>query len=174
MMIISAKDAVVGAQYKSKKGKIIQVLSKNQKGEIQYKCFLCDSSSSIFTGVLKDDYELEEITDDKKIVFTVKTKEEKIEKKVKNFNIRKFVEENFDKSNEWIVQQLEEFQKDGNERAFLASLAVAAKVRGGVSKLAKDTGLNRENLYRSFFKSDPRLSNFVKIINSLGISLKIA
>ncbi|HAM39102.1 MAG TPA: DNA-binding protein [Elusimicrobia bacterium] len=74
----------------------------------------------------------------------------------------------------YIEVALEEFQKDGNERAFLASLAVAAKVRGGVAKLSKDTGLNRENLYRSFFKSDPRLSNFIKIINSLGISLKIA
>ncbi|MEW6557124.1 MAG: addiction module antidote protein [Elusimicrobiota bacterium] len=69
---------------------------------------------------------------------------------------------------------LEEFQKDGNERAFLAAIAVVSKVRGGVTKLSKDTGLNRENLYRSFFKSDPRLSNFIKIINSLGISLRIA
>ncbi|OQA91432.1 MAG: hypothetical protein BWY26_00977 [Elusimicrobia bacterium ADurb.Bin231] len=74
----------------------------------------------------------------------------------------------------YIEVALEEFQKDGDERAFLAAIAVAAKVRGGVSKLSKQTGLNRENLYRSFFKSDPRLSNFVKIINSLGISLRIA
>jgi probable addiction module antidote protein len=74
----------------------------------------------------------------------------------------------------YIEVALEEFQKDGDERAFLASLAVAAKVQGGLSKLSQSTGLNRENLYRSFFKSDPRLSNFMKIIRSLGLNLKVA
>jgi probable addiction module antidote protein len=74
----------------------------------------------------------------------------------------------------YIEVALEEFQKDGDERAFLAALAVAAKVQGGLTKLSQSTGLNRENLYRSFFKSDPRLSNFIKIIRSLGLNLKVA
>ncbi len=74
----------------------------------------------------------------------------------------------------YIEIAFEEFQNDGNEKAFLASLAVATKVRGGFAKLSKETGLNRENLYRLLFKSDPRLSNFMKIMNSLGLSLKVA
>lgn len=74
----------------------------------------------------------------------------------------------------YIEIALEEFQKDGDERAFLAALAVAAKVKGGLTKLSRSTGLNRENLYRSFFKSDPRLSNFIKIIRSLDLNLKVA
>lgn len=74
----------------------------------------------------------------------------------------------------YIAAALEEFQKDGDERAFLAALAVAAKVKGGLTKLSQNTGLNRENLYRSFFKSDPKLSNFIKIIRSLDLKLKVA
>jgi probable addiction module antidote protein len=74
----------------------------------------------------------------------------------------------------YLKAALEEYQKDGDERAFLAALAVAAKVKGGLTRLSRKTGLNRENLYRSFFRSDPRLSNFMKIIRSLDLHLKVA
>jgi probable addiction module antidote protein len=85
-----------------------------------------------------------------------------------------YYKKNPDEIKSYIKVAFEEFQKDGDERAFLAALAVAAKVKGGFSKLSESTGLNRENLYRSFFKSDPRLSNFMKIMRSLGLNLKVA
>ena len=70
---------------------------------------------------------------------------------------------------------LEEYQKDGDEKAFLSSLSMAARVHGGFSKLSKATGLNRENLYRALSKrSDPRLSTVMQVLNTLGFSLKIA
>jgi probable addiction module antidote protein len=70
---------------------------------------------------------------------------------------------------------LEEYQKDGDEKAFLASLSIAAKVRGGFSKLSKETGLNRENLYRALSdRSDPRFSTVIQVMHKLGYSLKIA
>jgi len=70
---------------------------------------------------------------------------------------------------------LEEYQKDGNERAFLASLSVAAKVYGGFTKLSKETGLNRENLYKALStNSDPRFSTIIQVISTLGFQLKIA
>lgn len=70
---------------------------------------------------------------------------------------------------------LEEFQKDGDEEAFLSALALAAKIRGGFVKLAKDSGINREHLYRALSENgDPRLSTFVQVIQSLGLSLKVA
>lgn len=69
----------------------------------------------------------------------------------------------------------EEFQKDGDEEAFLSALALAAKVRGGFVKLAKASGINREHLYRALSgKGDPRLSTFIQVIQSLGLSLKVA
>jgi len=69
---------------------------------------------------------------------------------------------------------LEEFQKDNNEEAFLSSLAVVAKARGGFVKLAKTTGLNREHLYRALSaKGDPKFSTVVEVLSSLGLSLKV-
>jgi len=75
----------------------------------------------------------------------------------------------------FIEVALEEFQKDGDEESFLSALALAAKVQGGFGKLAKDSGINREHLYRALSeKGDPRLSTFVQVIQSLGLSLKVA
>lgn len=69
---------------------------------------------------------------------------------------------------------LEEYQKDGDEKAFLSALSVAAHVRGGFSKLARKTGLNRENLYRALSEhADPRLSTIMQVLNTLGFSLQI-
>ena len=70
---------------------------------------------------------------------------------------------------------LEEYQKDGDEKAFLAALSVAARVHGGFSKLSKETGLNRENLYRALSeRSDPRLSTIMQVLSTLGLSLKVS
>jgi probable addiction module antidote protein len=75
----------------------------------------------------------------------------------------------------YIAVALEEFQKDGDEEAFLSALALAAKVRGGFGKVAKTSGISREHLYRALSeKGDPRLSTFVQVIQSLGLSLKVA
>lgn len=69
---------------------------------------------------------------------------------------------------------LEEYQKDGDEKAFLSALSVAARVYGGFSKLAKTTGLNRENLYRALSQnSDPRFSTIMQVLDSFGLSLTI-
>jgi probable addiction module antidote protein len=75
----------------------------------------------------------------------------------------------------YIDVALEEYQRDGDENAFLSALAIAAKVSGGYSRVSKASGLNRENLYRALSeKSDPRLSTIVKLMHSLGLSLKVA
>ena len=75
----------------------------------------------------------------------------------------------------FIKVAFEEFQKDGSEEAFLSALALAAKVQGGFGKLAKDSGIHRVHLYRALSeKGDPRLSTFVQVIQSLGLSLKVA
>ena len=76
---------------------------------------------------------------------------------------------------EYIEVALEEYQNDGDEKAFLASLAVAAKARGGFSKLSRETRLNRENLYRALSDhSDPRFSTVMQVLSKLGYSLKLS
>lgn len=75
----------------------------------------------------------------------------------------------------YIQVALQEYQKDGDEKAFLAALSVAARVYGGFSKLSRETGLNRENLYRALSEhADPKLSTIVQVLNTLKLSLKIA
>ena len=74
----------------------------------------------------------------------------------------------------YIAVALEEYQKDGDEKAFLSALSLATRVHGGFSKLSKATGLNRENLYRALsHRSDPRLSTIMQVLETLGLSLTI-
>ncbi len=74
----------------------------------------------------------------------------------------------------YLIVALEEYQKDGDEKAFLSALSFATRVHGGFSKLSKATGLNRENLYRALSKrSDPRLSTIMQVLSTLGFSLTI-
>lgn len=74
----------------------------------------------------------------------------------------------------YLTVALEEYQKDGDEKAFLYALSIATRVHGGFSKLSKATGLNRENLYRALSKrSDPRLSTIMQVLGTLGFSLTI-
>jgi probable addiction module antidote protein len=75
----------------------------------------------------------------------------------------------------FIEVAFDEYLKDSDEKAFLSALAVATKVRGGFGKLAKETGLNREHLYKALSnKGDPKFSMVIDIIRSLGLSLKVA
>lgn len=75
---------------------------------------------------------------------------------------------------DYLEVALEEYQKDGDEKAFLTSLAIIAKAKGGFMKLAKETGLNREHLYRALSEQgDPKFSTVTEIFHSLGLSLKV-
>jgi len=70
---------------------------------------------------------------------------------------------------------LSEYQKDGDEKAFLAALSMATTVHGGFTKVAKSTGLNRAHLYKALSKNgDPRLSTIMLVMGSLGLSLKVS
>ncbi|MCM8813201.1 MAG: putative addiction module antidote protein [Candidatus Omnitrophica bacterium] len=69
---------------------------------------------------------------------------------------------------------LEAYQNDGDEKVFLSSLSMAAKARGGFSKLARGAGLNRENLYRVLSaQSDPRFSTVMQVLHMLGFGLRV-
>ena len=74
----------------------------------------------------------------------------------------------------YISVALSEYQKDGDEKAFLSALSLATHVHGGFSKLSKATGLNRENLYKALSdRGDPRLSTIMQVMGTLGLFLKI-
>lgn len=69
---------------------------------------------------------------------------------------------------------IEEYEKDGDARALLLAIKRVAEAQGGISKLAKETNLNRQNLYKIFnSKISPRFSTLTKILKALGYSITI-
>ena len=67
---------------------------------------------------------------------------------------------------------LEDYQKDGDTKALMLAIQRVAEVKGGISKLAEETNLNRQNLYRIFSnKTSPRFETITKILRALGITL---
>ena len=69
---------------------------------------------------------------------------------------------------------LEEYQEDDNLEAFLCALKNVAAAQGGITRLAKTTKLNRQNLYKILSeKGNPRLDNFGAILKGLGFKLAI-
>ncbi len=64
--------------------------------------------------------------------------------------------------------------EDLDPTVFLLALSDIAKAQGGLSILAKKSGLNRENLYRTLSeKGNPKLQSIDSILHSLGMKLSV-
>lgn len=75
---------------------------------------------------------------------------------------------------EYLNIALEEYNKDNNLEALLLALKDVAMAQGGIQKLAKQTHLNRQNLYRVLSaKSEPKINTMESILNGLGFQLAI-
>lgn len=69
---------------------------------------------------------------------------------------------------------LEEYEMDGDVNAFLLALRTVAEAKGGISVLAKNSKLNRQNLYKMLStKGNPRFSTVERILKTLGFGLSI-
>ncbi len=69
---------------------------------------------------------------------------------------------------------LEEYEEDGDAEAFLLALRDVAEARGGLTKLAERTKLNRQNLYKALSeKGNPRLQTVGAILHELGFRLSV-
>ena len=78
------------------------------------------------------------------------------------------------KTSEDIIEYLNAAMEDGNERVLLMALRNVVDAIGGMSRLANDTGLSRENLYRALSeKGNPRLSSLVAVLHSMGLELAV-
>ena len=61
--------------------------------------------------------------------------------------------------------------EDGHPQVIAAALGDLAKARG-MTRIAKETGLNREALYRALSsQGNPELETFMKVIKALGFTL---
>ena len=77
-------------------------------------------------------------------------------------------------TSEDITAYLNVAMEDGDERVLLLALRNVADAMGGMARLASDTGLSRESLYRTLSeKGNPRLSSLVAVLHSMGLELTV-
>ena len=70
-----------------------------------------------------------------------------------------------------IAEYLNAALEDENPNVFLQAIADVAKARG-MTKLAKDTGLGRESLYKALAPgAKPRCDTIIKLVRALGVEL---
>lgn len=90
---------------------------------------------------------------------------------MKKTAIREYETARYLDSEEMIAEYLAACLEDPNPDVFLGALGEVAKARG-VAQLAKDTGLSRESLYKTFSPgTKPRFETILKITNALGVPL---
>jgi|SRR5579863_2525383 len=71
-----------------------------------------------------------------------------------------------------IAAYLEAVLEDGDPALIAAALGDIARAKGGVAKLARETGLGRESLYKALSPNgNPRLATVLKIMRALGLRL---
>jgi len=76
-------------------------------------------------------------------------------------------------SEEVIAAYLNEALASDHPDLFLQAVADVAKARG-MAKLAKDTGLGRESLYKALAPgAKPRYDTVLKVIRALGVELQM-
>jgi probable addiction module antidote protein len=78
------------------------------------------------------------------------------------------------RATEYLQAVLEEYQSNNNAEALLLALRNVTIAQGGFTLLAKKTNLNRESLYKTFFKNDnARIDTLGKLLDGLGFHLHI-
>jgi len=75
-------------------------------------------------------------------------------------------------SKEMIAEYLSQVLAEGDMNELLGAIGNIAKAKG-MSQIAKDTGLGRESLYKTFQDgSKPRFETIMKVLDSFGVKLQ--
>ncbi|MEA3370541.1 MAG: addiction module antidote protein, partial [Campylobacterota bacterium] len=87
--------------------------------------------------------------------------------KLTTFDVSQYLD-----SKEMIAEYLSQVLQDGDMNELLEAIGNIAKAKG-MSQIAKDTGLGRESLYKTFSAdSKPRFETIMKVLDSFGIKLQ--
>jgi probable addiction module antidote protein len=87
--------------------------------------------------------------------------------------IREFDAARYLDNEEVIAEYLAACLENPNPEIFLAALGDVAKARG-IAQLAKDAGLGRESLYKTFTAgTKPRFETIMKITKALGVPISV-
>ncbi len=79
------------------------------------------------------------------------------------------------KTQEDIFYYIDSALEDGNKEVLLEAIRNIAIAKGGMASLAKETGLNRESLYKKLSENgNPKYETLTVIIKALGFRLSVA
>ena len=88
---------------------------------------------------------------------------------ITNFDIAQYLDDK-----EVVAEYLSQILADGDMDELLSALGNIAKAKG-MAQIAKDTGLGRESLYKTFNPhSKPKFDTIMKVMNSLGIKMQVS
>lgn len=64
---------------------------------------------------------------------------------------------------------------DGDPRYIAAALGAIARAHGGISELARSTGLHRQTLHKALSeRGNPTLDTVLKVLDALGLEMTIS
>lgn len=87
--------------------------------------------------------------------------------KLTTFDVSEYLD-----SKDMIAEYLSQVLQDGDMNELLEAIGNIAKAKG-MSQIAKDTGLGRESLYKTFSAdSKPRFETIMKVLDSFGVKLQ--
>ena len=73
---------------------------------------------------------------------------------------------------ETIAAYLTEALESDDPRYIAKALGAVARARGGMARLARETGVTRESLYRALSETgNPELGTALKVMHALGVRL---
>jgi probable addiction module antidote protein len=79
------------------------------------------------------------------------------------------------KSNEDRAEYLKAVMAENDEGLLMLSIREIIDSMGGMGKVAKETGLARESLYRSFSeKGNPTYKTLFKVLDNIGLQLSVS
>ena len=91
------------------------------------------------------------------------------EAKVTDFDISEYLE-----NEEAIASYLNAIMEEDDPRLLLAAIGDIAKARG-MSRIASDSGLGRESLYKALnAEAKPRFDTILKVLHALGVNVSVS
>ena len=90
---------------------------------------------------------------------------------MEKYKFTKFDAADYLDSDETIAAYISAVLEENNPEAFLDALKTVARAKG-MTELAKESGLSREQLYRSFSdKGNPTLKTMLAVMRAVGLDL---
>jgi probable addiction module antidote protein len=86
--------------------------------------------------------------------------------KISNFDVSEYLN-----NEESIAAYLSAIVEEGDPKLLLSAISDIAKARG-MAKIASDSGLGRESLYKALnSEAKPRFDTILRVLNSLGVQI---